>query len=321
MDMENPPAAPAEGEETGTLHPADHQQTLEWLLVLDAVDIPHHLARDADRWLIVLRREDLGRAREQLEQYALENRGWPPPEPRPAPATQRSGWSAVWAAAMLAALYAWFGPYDSAVGIPRYAACDTARVMAGEWWRVVGAIGVHADGQHLAANLLAILGFGWLAARAFGGGLAWGGALLTAVAANIIGVFAFAPPRISLGASTATFALLGMLAGRRLVEITAARRSDTAGPPPPAYRPASRRQRLILYGAVLALFVILGLAPGSDTLGHFSSLALGLAAGYILGRPSAQRIPELVQRLLELGTVAFFSWSWRLALLSAAQSP
>ncbi len=305
------------------LHPASHRQALEWLLVLDAMGIRHRLVRDEESWRIVLHREDAGTAREQLALYGRENLGWPPPEPVAPPDTQRSGWSSVWVAGMLTALYAWFGPYNPNVAVLRHAACDLSKVRDGEWWRVVSAMGVHADALHLGANVAFILAFGWRAARTFGGGLAWSGTLLAAACANVLGVLIFAPPRVSIGASTATFALLGMLAGRRLGAIARARRADVAAPPTsiaPNSPPASWRHNLILYGAVLSLFVMLGVDPETDVLGHFAGLVFGVPVGFLLGHPNRPRLPELAQRLLELATVALFFWSWRLAL-GAGVSP
>ena len=45
---------------------------------------------------------------------------------------------------------------------------DAARVQAGEWWRAWTALTLHLDGPHLAANLVAGVWFGYLAARADG---------------------------------------------------------------------------------------------------------------------------------------------------------
>lgn len=304
-----------------TLYPVNQRQAQEWLLVLNAVHIRHRLVQDEDRWQIVLHQEDAETACEQLALYEHENLDWPPPEPVAMPDIQPSGWSAVWVAGMLTALYAWFGPYNPNVAVLRHAACDLAQVRDGEGWRVVSAIGVHADTAHLSANVVFILVFGWLAVRTFGGGVAWGGTLLAAASANILGVLVFSPPRISFGASTATFALLGMLAGRRLINITRRqRRDDTLTSTSAAFKKYRTlwRHNLIVYGAVLSLFVMLGVAPESDIAGHFSSLVLGMLMGYVLGRPFAQRLPGLFQRLLELTSIALFFWSWRMALLAGA---
>ncbi|MDD5707939.1 MAG: rhomboid family intramembrane serine protease, partial [Kiritimatiellae bacterium] len=286
---------PADAE---ALHPANQQQALEWLLVLAAMATPHQLGRHGDAWTISVARADAPFARAQLDAYERENCGWPPPEPVLPPAVQRSGWSAVWVAAMLVSLYAWFGPYHAGHAALNSAACDSRRVLAGEWWRIVSAMGVHADLGHLGANLVAVLAFGWPAATSFGGGVAWLGALVAAAAANAAGAWLPDTPRISLGASTGTFALLGMLAGRRLgMALGAGRRKGGNRPALAPWRVEWLRSGILLpVGVGLAAFVVLGMSPESDLTGHF----LGLAGGMLLGSAAhalgLERLPEICQR-------------------------
>lgn len=302
------------------LKPDGRRQALEWLLVLDAMGLPHRLQRDDAGWSIAVPADALPEARRQLALYGHENRGWPPPERRAPPLVQRSGWSAVWVAGMLVALFAWFGAYNADVPVLRNAACDAGAVLEGEWWRVVTAVGLHADIAHLGANAFFILAFGWPAARTFGGGVAWCGALMAAAAANIVSVLAYGPPRVSLGASTAVFALLGLLAGRRLalaLGVPGAGRRNPVALAPIRGRFILSRHVLPPAGAVVALFVMIGVAPVSDVMGHFLGLLGGLLLGMTAHALALEKLPELAQRLLEIAGVAFFFWCWRLALSAA----
>jgi hypothetical protein len=82
----------------------------------------------------------------------------------------------------------------------------------GEWWRVVTALTLHADMLHLLSNLAFGALFGYPAARLFGPGVAWllilvGGALAYGIDAQL-----HPPEHYLLGASTAVFTALGLIA-------------------------------------------------------------------------------------------------------------
>lgn len=85
-------------------------------------------------------------------------------------------------------------------------------VTEGEWWRTITALTLHADIGHIAGNSLFGILFGGLLARQVGSGIAWLLIVLAAASANAINAFSQADNFRSLGASTATFAALGLLA-------------------------------------------------------------------------------------------------------------
>lgn len=313
------PDSPPPGDET-SLAPGGERQTLEWLLLLEALDLPHRLLRgpDANAWRILVPNGCAEEAGRQIRLYERENAGWPPP-PRPLPApVQRTGWSAVWVAGLLVALYWWCGPYDRAVPLLVRAACDAERVQAGEWWRLLTSLGVHADVTHLAANVATTVAFGAAAATALGGGLAWSLALTCGALANLTSVWVGDGPRICFGASTAVFALLGLLAGRRLVQDLRARY-----PQRPPRQPSLWTHPLLALragqalGAGLCILVLLGTAPASDLEGHFYGFMYGTLGGAGTAfLPTRRPLPDLVQRLLEMAALALFMAAWRRAGLA-----
>jgi len=85
-------------------------------------------------------------------------------------------------------------------------------VTNGEWWRTITALTLHADFGHIAGNSLFGVLFGSLLARQMGSGISWLLVLIAAACANAINAFSQADTFRSLGASTATFAALGLLA-------------------------------------------------------------------------------------------------------------
>lgn len=130
-------------------------------------------------------------------------------------------------------------------------------------------------------------------ARAAGGG---GGNALTALVHG--------PSSISVGASTAIFGALGILAARQCV---ARRRSRASG-----------HKGWVVIAASLALLGMLGTGPGSDALAHVFGLLVGGLLG--IGPALAQRRPlgRSSQWLLALAAGAHVLACWRIALAAVA---
>ena len=89
---------------------------------------------------------------------------------------------------------------------------DSARVQQGQWWRALTALTLHLDIVHLVSNLGAGVAFGFLASRQIGAGTAWLLIVVAAALANLIEAWLGTASHRSVGASTAVFAALGLLA-------------------------------------------------------------------------------------------------------------
>ena len=89
---------------------------------------------------------------------------------------------------------------------------NAARVQSGQWWRAWTALTLHLDPGHLAANLGAGVWFGYLAARELGSGSSWFLIVNGAALANWLEAELGPATHRSVGASTAVFTALGMLA-------------------------------------------------------------------------------------------------------------
>ena len=84
--------------------------------------------------------------------------------------------------------------------------------IAGEWWRAVTALGLHADLGHIGSNLVAGSLFGFFLAEILGGGLAWLMILAAGAAGNAINALIQPATHTSIGASTAVFGAVGLIA-------------------------------------------------------------------------------------------------------------
>ena len=184
----------------------------EHALVLAAKRIPHRVVHDRAGFILIVPAESSIEAGRELRLYADEN---PPPLPRSVHNAERHNPApgiAVYAAILCAVT--WFAG-QHLLGVDWYAAgrIDGNLVRDGEAWRLFTALSLHADLSHLAGNLVFGALFGVFAGRLFGSGVAWLMILACAAAGNLANTLLLASMHRSIGASTAVFAALGMVAG------------------------------------------------------------------------------------------------------------
>jgi membrane associated rhomboid family serine protease len=177
-------------------------------------------------------------------------------------------------------------------------------VRSGEAWRAVTALTLHLDVGHLLANLGFGTVFGLLAGQLIGPGLAWAAVLGAATLANFLNSMIRSPEYGSVGASTAVFATLGLLAAyswRRR-----ASRADRW-----AYRWAP-----LVAGVALLAFTGAG-GERTDVLAHLTGFVMGAVAGVLL---AANRRPVAgwVQSVLGAAAMVVIAASWWLAFRHSA---
>jgi rhomboid protease GluP len=88
---------------------------------------------------------------------------------------------------------------------------STARHQ-GQWWRAITALTLHADLGHMLGNLAFGVPFSYFAAQLFGVGRAWASIVLAAFLANLLDSSLMPAQQETIGASTAVFAMLGLVA-------------------------------------------------------------------------------------------------------------
>jgi rhomboid protease GluP len=189
-------------------------QTLsnEQALVLAAARIPHRIVHDQSGYVLIVPADYSAAAARELRMYAEEN-------PLPVPAARHNAEthpSAGGIVAYVAVLFAvaWLASRH-AFGADWYAAggIDGDLVRAGDGWRLVTALTLHADPTHLAGNLVFGALFGLFAGRLLGAGVAWLAILTCAAGGNLLNTLLLASEHRSIGASTAVFSALGIVAG------------------------------------------------------------------------------------------------------------
>ena len=115
-------------------------------------------------------------------------------------------------ATLLMAVFALQGNVAGLVEFGR--SSSVALFSQGEWWRPITALFLHADLEHLVLNIVAGAVFISMATSALGSLLIWPLILAAGVLGNVITALMYYPEsHLSIGASTAVFGALGLLAG------------------------------------------------------------------------------------------------------------
>ena len=206
----------------------------------------------------------------QLACFDRESIGWPPrPVVDAVPALKHVPLSPLlWVLTIFVVFWAqgkWSGLTDAGV-------LDASRVFTrGEWWRAGSALWLHGDLGHLVSNA----GGGFLVFSAvvatFGLGAGWWRLIVSALAGNLaVVVLHYGDDYRSLGASTAVFAGLGLLAGRAIRVIS---RSD---------HPNRWRALWVPLASGLAVLGLFGAGGVNiDVLAHATGFGTGLVLGFV----------------------------------------
>lgn len=182
-------------------------------LVLHSLEIPYQILEEAGGSAVVVPAEFAERARYEIWQYDQENRQ-PRPRPRAVVDEYHNGLPGVIAYVCIICLVGWLAG-EAAFEQDWLSAgrVDGAGIRAGAWWRTLTALTLHSGIGHLLGNLVFGVLFGLLAGRLLGSGIAWLGILLASGAGNALNTVLLESTHRSIGASTAVFAALGLLAG------------------------------------------------------------------------------------------------------------
>ncbi len=191
----------------------------------------------------------------------------------------------------------WWRPDTFTIGM-----LDSGAVQSGQWWRAFTALTLHVDIVHLMMNLGAGAAIGLLASRQIGAGSAWLLTVLAAGLANLVEGWFSLPGHESVGASTAVFAALGLLAAHSW-------RTRSAGV-------SSRLRHWAPLIAGAALLGVMGTAgEGTDLVAHLLGFTFGMGFGALAAQrqvaATLQRLPQWLSGLLAIGTIG---GCWMLAL-------
>ena len=271
----------------------------EWALALAAIGIASRIDWGPQHgYLVVVEPQDAAHAIATLRAYDDENRPRVVPVP---PAEYGRSLGAVVAAVVICAMFVVTGP--RADGHPWFdaGAANAARMEAGEWWRAVTALTLHADFPHVLGNTISLLLFGTALCALVGPGVGLWLALLAGTGGNLLNTALRGAPHSAIGASTAIFGVIGGLAAVRVMQ----RRRGADVSAWRAWAPL---------GAGIALLGLLGSSERSDVLAHL----FGFGVGVGLGAATAAALPEPLERrwqfILAGAAAVAVGLAWALAL-------
>jgi len=268
-------------------------------LVLLAEGFAPRLERGLRGWTLSVPAAEADRAAAVLADYDAERRtAASASPPAPAPRTEFG-----FALVVCAALVAFFAVSHGSGGtIPWYerGAADAARILAGEVWRTVTALTLHADLPHAVGNALAGTIFLGAVCGALGRGVGLALVVLAGAAGNGANALLHGAHHVSVGASTAVFAAVGVLGGLGVVR---RRREGVAG-----------RRAWLPFAAAFALLAVLGMSPETDLLAHALGFVAGVLAGAAVGGATARPPGPALQALAGTAAAATITASWALAL-------
>lgn len=278
----------------------NRQSCADRALVLSSLQIPHQVVDDGASCVLLVPASASAEAARELRLYDEEN---PPVVARPAPVIEHHdpmpglvGYVLVVCLVAGMAGYSFFGANWVAAG-----RVDGELIRNGEIWRLVTALTLHADVKHLLGNLVFGVFFGIFAGRLLGSGIAWLAIVIAAALGNAINVMLLEPTHRAIGASTAVFAALGIVAGY-VWQGKLMRQDDW-----------STRYGPIVGGLALLMYTGTG-GPNTDIGAHLLGFVCGFAAGVLLIRFAGLLRDSLSQRSSGIIAVGLIVISWIVAL-------
>ena len=272
----------------------------EFSLVLEAKAVEHEMAQSGDRWVLTVTPALATLAYDEISRYSAERSS-----PRALPNLMEPFAGAA-IGALGYVLILLLTAYCAGIGLFGADWLSLGALDAGagrEWWRAVTALTLHLDQEHLLGNLLFGVLAGIAAGRLLGPGIAWASILGAGVLANTVEMLIAPATHRAVGASTAVFAALGLLAGLawRQSSLTLRERRWHAAAP------------LI---AGICLLTLLGAGTAHvDVLGHALGFVFGVGVGWLYARV---QIPRNRGRRLQIitgaGAVLLVCAAWLFAL-------
>jgi rhomboid protease GluP len=284
----------------------------ERAFVLAAIGIPATIYYDGLQYVLEVEAAEAARAVMHLGQYELERR--PPPPPPPPPPSYPYAWvGCVIYVATLVGIGLMVSNGLWRLDAFDLGALDAGRVQHGQWWRAWTALTLHLDGAHLVANLVAGVWFCYLAAAQIGSGSAWFLIVTGAACANLLEGLLGPPAHLSVGASTAVFTALGLLAAHSW-----------------QLRSSYTQRWAVRWAPLVGGVVLLGwFGSGGggeetgatavtqiDIVAHAGGFGVGCILGALAARPALQaaldRVPQWLSGLAALGSI-ITAWACALA--------
>ena len=241
-------------------------------LVVLSMGLAYWMFRNGGRFVLCVESKHATAVLDQIRLFERQNRFWPPRQREFQ--VQRANLLAAGIYLLLLLVF-YVAQHSSGTSFVSRGAVDPKSIYtAGEWWRTVTALTLHADSAHLVANMAGGIFFGYFVNRTLGASLGWLLILLSGAFGNALSAAFFYPStRISIGASTAVFGALGILAGFGMQAFRSMGRGS------------SRWSRTVPLMGALVLLALLGTGDErTDVMAHLCGFLTGLMLGVAVAR-------------------------------------
>jgi len=264
-------------------------------LVLSSSGISHRSRKGKHGWDILVNDTEHKKAINTIEQYLKENQDFHQTD-EPICHEYHKTFTGLWVSVILLASHLAITAGNDGEVIARTYGSSAFHILRGELYRSVTSLMIHANAMHLAGNMLGIAIFGTAVCTITGWGVGWFMILATGVSGNLMNAVLYKTGHLSIGASTAVFGAVGILAAHQFFK---------------KFRLHGQRMKAWLpLGAGLALLSILGSGERTDLTAHLfgfmAGLILGAFYGTLVKRPAA-RAYQICFLLIAL-SVLVMSW-------------
>ncbi len=263
-------------------------------LVLTASGIDYRVEKGENGWDFWVKEEDFNTALKTIQKYIEENPLFDDENGQVIPELQKT-YTGIGVAFVLLIFHVFVTQSSGDELLMKYGA-SAFDIMHGELYRAATALLLHKNYLHLIGNMAGLALFGTAVCSFTGYGIGWMMILFSGIAGNLLNAVLYNANHISIGASTAVFGAIGILAGYNCF-----------------IKFKSRSQRIKAWlpiGGGLALLGLLGSGQNSDIMAHF----LGFLSGIILGGFYTFFIREPVDKRWQpyclLVTIGVFFFPW-----------
>lgn len=264
-------------------------------LVLLSSGIPHRVRTGEGGWDVLVVERDYSRALATIEQYLEENQDFRPTD-EPICHEYGKTLTGLWASVILLGCHIGVTAANDSKSLIRAFGSSASHIMQGELYRSVTSLMLHANALHLAGNMLGIALFGTAVCNITGWGVGWLMILATGIIGNLANALLYGSGHLSVGASTAVFGSVGILAAQQFFK---------------KFRIPGRKIKAWLpLAAGLALLGILGSGKHADLSAHLFGFVAGIILGGLyafLARKPAARIYQSCCLVVVLGVIVI-SW-------------
>ena len=247
------------------------KQCLELRMVLLAAGIAARAIQDGTSWKLWVASNDYDTASREIESY-LDEQQETVSKDSSLEVEAPGRFLGIFLYVAVTAFFAMFNSTNTGEALFTVGNTHAGSLLSGEWFRAFTALTLHQDFGHLLSNLIFGAIFGFLASEMLGGGVAWLLILLGGAMGNLVNAMLREPTHMSIGASTAVFAALGVGVAHALWASFRTQRKSIS-----KWKP--------LVGGVL-LLAFLGIGGentdvGAHFTGFFSGLVIGVASLWI----------------------------------------